>query len=194
MKPAPAPAPTETFTPGAPNRSRAAITTGVIAAAVTAVIAIGIHAAGKANTAGFLGPGRLIADVNLVLEIVLVLGLTFGFRLARSGNIEAHRVNQTTWVLVNAALVATIMVGALQDVKITAITDLADARYWVTWLHALIGLLAVAAGLWIVLQMNDILPRRWHVSWWKNLMRLTLAGYWIVVLLGFATYYFAYVG
>src|SRR6266851_1886844 len=49
------------------------------------------------------------------------------------------------------------------------------------------------AGLWIVLQMNDVLPRGLHVPWWKNLMRATLAGYWATALLGFATYYFWYV-
>jgi hypothetical protein len=36
--------------------------------------------------------------------------------------------------------------------------------------------------------MNDILPQRLHVRNWKNLMRLTLAGYWIVAILGIATY------
>ena len=47
-----------------------------------------------------------------------------------------------------------------------------------------LGLLTVVSALWLVLQMNDILPERWHVSWWKTLMRFTLAGYWAVSLLG----------
>ena len=163
-------------------------------AAVTAALALGIIAAGKKGDPGFFGPGVLIADINLACEILLVLGLTFGFLLARKGKIEAHRVNQTTWVLVNAALVVFIMASSLQDVKLKSIADLADLRIGVTWLHALLGTLAVAAGIWLVLQMNDLLPQRFHVSWWKNLMRLTLAGYWAVALLGFATYYFWYVG
>jgi hypothetical protein len=50
------------------------------------------------------------------------------------------------------------------------------------------------AGLWLVLQMNDILPRRLHITGWKNLMRLTLAAYWVVALLGLAIYKFWYVG
>jgi hypothetical protein len=170
-----------------------AIIVGVAAGAAVAAIVLGLLPDGK-KTGGFLGPGTLSGDVNLILEILLVLGLTFGFYLARSGNIEAHRVNQTLWVLVNAALVATIMASTLKEVKVTNLSDLAEARYWVTWLHALVGTLTVAAGLWLVLQMNDILPRRLHIGWWKNLMRLTLAGYWIVVLLGFATYYFYYTG
>lgn len=93
----------------------------------------------------------------------------------------------------NAALVAFIMASSMQEVKLKSIADLADTRYWVTWPHALIGTFTLAAGLWLVLQMNDLLPQRLHVKWWKNLMRLTLAGYWAVALLGFATYYFWYV-
>lgn len=53
------------------------------------------------------------------------------------------------------------------------------------------GALAVAIAL-LVLQMNDVLPRRLYIKWWKNLMRLTLAGYWLVALLGLITYYFWY--
>ncbi len=174
-------------------RKLAILAGGALAAATTA-LALGIIATGKQGGPGFFGPGVLLADINLALEILLVLGLTLGFFLARAGKIEAHRVNQTVWVLVNAALVAFIMASSMQEVKLTGIADFADTRYWVTWLHALIGTFTVCAGLWLVLQMNDILPRRLHVKWWKNLMRLTLAGYWAVALLGFATYYFWYVG
>jgi hypothetical protein len=170
-----------------------AILAGIALAAATAALALGIFAAGKEGAPGFFGPGVLIADVNLSLEILLVLGLTFGFYLARTGNIEAHRVNQTSWVLINAALVAFIMVSSLEDVKLRSVVDLADLKTAVTWLHALIGSVTLASGLWLVLQMNDILPQRLHVAWWKNLMRLTLAGYWTVALLGFTTYYFWYV-
>ncbi len=174
-------------------RKLAILAGGALAVAVAA-LALGIIAAGKKGDAGFFGPGVLLADINLTLEILLVLGLTFGFFLARAGKIEAHRVNQTIWVLVNAALVAFIMVSSMQEVKLKSVADFADARYWVTWLHALIGTLPVCAGLWLVLQMNDTLPQRLHVNGWKNLMRLTLAGYWAVALLGFAPYYFWYVG
>ena len=176
------------------SRRAVAIAVALGAAIITTAVVIGIYAAGKAAAPGFLGPGKLIADVNLVLEIVLVLGLTFGFFLARAGNIEAHRINQSTWVLVNAALVLTIMVNGLRDVTVGSAAEFAEARVWVTWLHALVGTFTAGAGLWLVLQMNDVLPKRFHIDWWKNLMRATLAGYWLVVLLGFATYYFYYVG
>jgi len=172
---------------------KTAFLVGAVSAAATAALVLGIQSAGKEGAPGFFGPGVLIADVNLTLEILLVLGLTAGMFLARSGRIEAHRVNQTVWVLVNAVLVALIMVSSLNDVKIEQAADLASPRLAITWLHALIGTVAAAAGLWLVLQMNDILPRRLHVAPWKTLMRLTLAGYWAVALLGFAVYWFWYV-
>jgi hypothetical protein len=171
-----------------------AIIVGVAAAGTVGVLVQTLYAAGKADKGGFFGPGVLSADVNLVLQAVLVLGLTFGFYLARSGNIAAHRVNQTTWVLVNTVLVALIMAPSLGQVALNSTGDLADTRYWVTWLHASVATFAVVAGLWLVLQMNDILPRRLHITWWKNLMRLTLAAYWVVALRGLATYKFWYVG
>ena len=173
-----------------------------IPAVIAAVILVGGTLAGilwiGANkldgTPGFFGPAPLIADINLSLEILLLAGLTFGFFLARSGNIDAHQYNQTTWVLLNVVLVAFIMAGSMQDVKPAKLADLTEARIGITWLHALAGSFTVASGLWLVLQMNGILPKRWRVKWWKNLMRATLAGYWIVALGGMVTYYYWYVG
>lgn len=147
-----------------------------------------------AGSAGFFGPGPLIADFNLALQVLLLAGLTFGFFLARRGNITAHQYNQTTWVLLNLVLVVFIMFGSMQDAKPESLADFSQARIGVAWLHALIGVLTVAGGLWLVLQMNDIVPKRWHIGWWKTLMRLTLGGYWAVALLGFVIYYVWYIG
>jgi hypothetical protein len=55
--------------------------------------------------------------------------------------------------------------------------------------HAALGAATVTAGLWIVAQMNGFLPKALHVRRWKAMMRLTLAGYWAVALLGLAIYY-----
>lgn len=169
-----------------------AILASCAAAATTVAVMLSISAAGKADSGGFIGPGGLNADINLVVGLLLVFGLTFGSYLARKGSIEAHRINQTIWVLVNAALVACIMVGSILSFNLNSLSHLANPGIGLTWLHALIGTLTVVAGLWLVLQMNDILPQRFHITWWKNLMRLTVAGYWAVAVLGFATYYFWY--
>jgi len=96
-------------------------------------------------------------------------------------------------VILNIGLIALVMAGSMQDVKIAKTADLADWRIGVTWLHAAVGTLTALAGLWIVLQMNNVLPQSLCVAWWKNLMRAALAGYWLTALLGFATYYFWYI-
>ncbi len=171
-----------------------ALLTGLATAGAAAALALAIFAAGREGAPGFVGPGVLIADVNLALEALLVAGLSFGMWLARRGSIEAHRVNQTVWVLVNLALVAFIMIGSLADVRVEKPVDLWNARVFVTWLHAGIGALTVASGMWLVLQMNDVLPRALHVPFWKTLMRVTLAGYWAVAILGVVAYFYWYAG
>jgi hypothetical protein len=167
---------------------KAALFCGVVVAAATAALVMGLHSAGKADVPGFFGPGTMLADVNVTLEVLLVLGLTFGMGLARSGRIEAHRTNQTIWVSVNAALVALIMVGSIRTFKLARWSDLANTGNTIIVVHAVIGTLTFAAGLWLVLQMNDILPERMHFRGWKSMMRWTLVGYWSVALLGIATY------
>jgi hypothetical protein len=175
-----------------PTMRRRALIAGVASLAVVGAVVYALHATGKAEGGGVLGTGPLIADINLALELLLVLGLTWGMTLARAGNIEAHRVNQTIWVLVNCALVLFIMLSAMMSFKIPNLKALTDIGNAITVLHAIFGVLTVAAGVWLVLQMNDVLPARWHVRWWKGLMRATLAGYWAVALLGIATYYYWY--
>jgi CDGSH-type Zn-finger protein/uncharacterized membrane protein YozB (DUF420 family) len=154
-----------------------------------AVAILAVEAAGKWSAPGFLGPGGLIPDLNLALELLLVAGLTFGGWLAKRGNIAAHRYNQTIWVLVNAVLVALIMARGMDNAALEAASDLAKPHLLVPWLHATLGAATVASGLWLVLQMNGWLPRRLHVRGWKTLMRVTLAGYWAVAAFGLAIYY-----
>lgn len=172
--------------------NRRALVAGGVAFALTAAGIGALHALGKAEAGGLLGFGPLQSDVNLALEIVLVLGLTWGMRVARAGDIDKHRVNQTVWVMVNTALVAFIMAGAMASFKVPSWKALADVGNALTVLHALAGTFTFAAGLWLVLQMNDVLPAALHVRRWKALMRATLAGYWAVALLGVATYYYWY--
>ena len=174
------------------SRRQAVVTAAVMVGGALAWIA-GIWLSGMEGSRGFFGPGPLIADANLVLEVFLVAGVTYGFVLARRGNIDAHQLNQTTWVALNLGLIALVMAGSMQDVKIARAADLADWRVGVTWLHAAVGTLTALAGLWIVLQMNNVLPASLHIGAWKNLMRAALGGYWLTGLLGFTTYYFWYI-
>jgi len=167
---------------------KAALFAGVVAMGIVVALVLALRASGKSDGPGFFGLGTLQADINITLELLLVVGLTVGMMLARSGNIDAHRINQTAWVLVNGALAALIMIPSIRTFKLAHVSDLANSGNLIVVAHAAIGALTLLAGLWLVLQMNDILPARWHVRGWKTLMRATLAGYWAVALLGIATY------
>jgi hypothetical protein len=167
---------------------KTALYAGITLAGAAAALVLILRAAGKADTPGFFGLGTLLADINLSLELLLVAGLTFGMMLARRGSIEAHRVNQTIWVLINAVLVALIMITSIRAFKIAHLSDLTNTGNLIIVAHATMGGFTLLAGLWLVLQMNDLLPARWHIRGWKTLMRATLAGYWAVALLGIATY------
>lgn len=169
-----------------------ALAAGGAAFVATSGVLLALRAANKAEAGGFFGPGTLQADLNIVLEVLLVLGLTVGMTLARRGRIEAHRVNQTAWVMVNTALVVFLMAGAMAAFKIPSLGALKDIGNLLTVVHALAGTFTVLAGVWLVLQMNDVLPESMRVRWWKGLMRATLAGYWAVALLGILTYYYWY--
>jgi hypothetical protein len=168
--------------------NRQAIAGGIGAAVAVAALVFAIIRFADGWGDGFVGLGPKITDINVVLEVVLVLGLTFGMRLARAGNIEAHRRNQTIWVLANAALVGTIMLPSLLRGGPGTLANTALASTWVTGLHVTLGVATLAGGLWLVLQMNDVIPVRFHITRWKTLMRATLAGYWLVALIGLATY------
>lgn len=167
---------------------------GGLMVAGAAIALLAIEAAGNREAPGFLGPGGLIADLNLVLELLLVAGLTFGYWLAKRGNIAAHRYNQTVWVLLNTVLIALIMARSLGNAAVSTLADLANPHVWVPWLHAAIGAATAASGLWLVLQMNGLLPKPLRMHAWKTLMRVTLAGYWIVALGGLAIYYLWFMG
>ena len=170
---------------------RFSLVCGALLVGGAAAVTIAIKALGLQEAPG-LGPGGLTADLNLALELLLVAGLTFGYWLAKRGNLPAHRYNQTIWVVLNTLLVALIMAGSMQGAAVKGAADLARPNIWVPWLHAALGAATVGAGWWLVLQMNGVLPKRLHVRAWKTLMRIALAGYWSVALLGLAIYYLWY--
>src|SRR2546428_1824454 len=101
----------------APGNMRSAIVTAAVMIVGLLAWVAGISLAGLEGSRGFFGAGPLIADANLILEIFLVAGISYGFLLARRGNIDAHQINQTTWVILNIGLIALVMAGATGELK-----------------------------------------------------------------------------
>jgi hypothetical protein len=70
--------------------------------------------------------------------------------------------------------------------------NLPTAYGLVSTIHGLIGLVAIVCGVYLLLRMNKLIPVRWRVPWWRNLMRFTIGLYWTVGVLGLAIYYVWY--
>ena len=121
--------------------------------------------------------------------MILLLGLTVGYGLAAIGRISAHQYNQTFWALFNIVLVMFIMIVSFFRQVVPGIPEqLLTARLATAIIHSLLGGLTVALAVFILLRMNGLLPKFLRIKWWKNLMRLTLALYWVVGLFGLGTY------
>ena len=159
------------------------------------LLVLGISS-GAAARPGFLGThAGLFSDLNLIAEVVLVLGLGVGFFLARRGKIAAHQYNQTGWALFNIVLTVFIMVMSYAKYVLPSFREnVAHPFGLVSTIHATLGLLAIICAVYLILHMNQLIPRTWRVSWWKQMMRGTLALYWMVGMLGLGVYYFWYVG
>src|SRR2546430_8044967 len=142
----------------APGNMRSAVVTAAVMIAGSLAWIAGIWLSGLEGARGFFGAGPLIADANLILEVFLVAGITYGFLLARRGNIEAHQINQTTWVVLNLGLIALVMAGSMEDVKNGKGAAPAAWRIAPAWLHAALRTLTPPAGLWILLAEDKDLP------------------------------------
>ncbi len=146
---------------------------------------------GLAARPGIFGTrANLFSDFNLIAQIILLLGLTVGFFLARRGNITAHQYNQTTWVFVNIVLTIFIMIVAYYENVITRLPGVMSRAFGVvSTIHAILGLAAIFCGLYLIFRMNQWIPVGWRIKGWRKMMRLTLALDWLVGLFGLGIYY-----
>jgi hypothetical protein len=166
----------------------------LLMAALAAILLSG-NWSGLFVRSGFLGTRALIyADINLTAQFLLLVGLSLGVLFARTGHIAAHQYTQTSMVLLNLVLAFSIMIQSFFRSVVPGMPgNLTTLTGFVSTIHAGIGSLAILCGVYLLLRMNKILPRRWRLSGWKPMMRLTFALYWIAGILGFLLYYVWYI-
>ena len=130
------------------------------------------------------------ADLVLILEITMGIGLLVGARLARKGRFRQHAWCQSAIVLLNLAVVALMMIPSFRVHVLPRIPDkLGKAYYALATAHAAIGTVTELAGLYILLSAGTkILPEKFRVTKYKAWMRTVLALWWVALLLGLATY------
>ncbi len=130
------------------------------------------------------------ADLVLVLEIAMGVGLLAGTRLARKGRFRQHAWCQSAIVLLNLAVVAVMMIPSFRIHVLPRVpAKLGKAYYALATTHAAIGTATELAGLYILLSAGtSVLPEKFRVTKYKASMRTVLVLWWVVLLLGLATY------
>jgi uncharacterized membrane protein YozB (DUF420 family) len=130
------------------------------------------------------------ANVVLVLEIAMGVALLAGARLARKGRFRQHAWCQSAIVLLNLAVVVVMMIPSFRVHVLPRIpAKLGRAYYALATTHAAIGTVTELAGLYILLSVGTrILPEKFRITKYKAWMRSVLVLWWVVLLLGLATY------
>ena len=140
---------------------------------------------------GFLGTAASGgADLVLLLEIATGVGLLIGAWLARLKRYRQHAWCQSAIVILNASLIVLTMIPAFRVQVLPSIPEkLGRGFYGLATTHAVVGSVTEVAGLYILLAAGTtVLPQKLRLTRYKTWMRTVLALWWVVLILGMATY------
>ena len=146
---------------------------------------------------GFLGThAGFGSDLNLTIQIAMGVALITGAFLARAKRFAAHGISQTVVLVLNLVMICFLMWPSFQSHVLPRLPKRLGKRFYaVATIHGVLGVLAEILGLYIVLVAGTkILPESWRFKRWKLWMRVELALWWIVLMLGVLTYCVWYAG
>ena len=130
------------------------------------------------------------ANLVLLLEIAMGVGLLIGSLLARLRRFRGHAWCQSVIVLLNLAVIVLTMIPSFcVHVSSEIPLKLGKAYYSLATAHAALGTITEIAGLYILLAAGtSVLPEKFRITKYKLWMRTVLVLWWVVLLLGLATY------
>ena len=147
------------------------------------------------NRPGFLGTKAiLLSDISLILILLTAILFTIGWRLIRHGHVEAHRWVQTTAAALNAVVVLGVMIYSFYTHILPGLPGkFFEGSYGVTTVHALVGMIGLVLGIFVVLRGNKLVPYRLRFNNYKTFMRTSYALYMFATLLGVVAYIEAFI-
>jgi uncharacterized membrane protein YozB (DUF420 family) len=140
---------------------------------------------------GFLGTAApQAADIALLLELGMGVGLLAGAWLARAGRIRMHAVCQAAIVILNLTLIILTMIPSFHRQVLPKLPGgIARPYFALATTHATLGGVAELMGLYILVAAGTkLLPEKLRIRRFKLWMRSLLLVWWIVLFLGMATY------
>ena len=147
------------------------------------------------NRPGFLGThAPFVSDLTLVLILLTALLFTIGWQLARHGHYVAHRWVQTGTATINAIVVLGVMINSYVTHILPGIPGkLLEGDYAVTTVHAIVGLIGILLGIFVVLRGNELVPKALRFNNYKLFMRTAYIIYMLATLLGVTVYILTFV-
>jgi uncharacterized membrane protein YozB (DUF420 family) len=132
----------------------------------------------------------LYANLTLLLEMAMGVGLLIGALLARLRRFRGHAWCQSAIVILNLAVIVLTMIPSFRvHVSAKIPLKLGKSYYALATAHAALGTITEIAGLYILLAAGtSVLPEKFRISKYKPWMRTVLVLWWVVLLLGLATY------
>ena len=130
------------------------------------------------------------ANVTLLLEAGMGAGLLIGAMLARLRRFRLHAWCQSVIVILNLFLIVLTMVASFRHQVIPKIpAQLGKAHYALATAHAALGAIAEVGGLYLLLAAGThLLPETLRITDYKLWMRTVLVLWFVVLVLGWATF------
>lgn len=130
------------------------------------------------------------ADVTLLAEAAMGIALLAGAILARRRHYRAHAWCQSAVVLLNLVVIGFAMAPSFyMQIAPKIPRSLRRSYYTIAAGHAVLGVIAEMAGLYVILAAGTrVLPTSLRLRNYRTWMRATLLLWWVVLLLGVATY------
>lgn len=143
-------------------------------------------------SSGILGTrATLVADVNLILQIVLLATLSIGAFQARRGRINSHHNLMTTAVVFNAVAIIAVMNPSFFRALPYSLRNPGAPGPTVMWPHIALGALAELTGAYLVIRLKLDPERATNLGSLKWVMVITLL-LWVLALMGGITVYFVW--
>ncbi len=142
---------------------------------------------------GFLGrPSTFGADLNLLIQLGLGLLLLAGLLLARRSRYAAHGACQASALVVTLVMTAVWMAPAYHNNYGPEIFRLGNRVSVAAAAHVVAGSVALLVGIYVVLVAGTpLVPKALRFTSYKAWMRTLITIWWLALLLGVLTYWFA---
>ena len=132
--------------------------------------------------------------IALILILLTAILFTIGWQLAKHRKYEVHRWVQTITACLNSIIVLSVMIRSFIIHILPGIPGrLMEGDYGVTTVHAIIGMIGLVLGLFVVLRGNKLVPKSLRFKNYKLFMRTSYTIYMLATIFGVIVYVEAFI-